>query len=64
MRMFVTVMPLGMERVSGSAPRFPSKMTLLTPRDMENPHWNHEMASFYTRRGSLEEAQIARLRAD
>src|SRR6202045_5026492 len=37
-RILVTVMPLGMERVSGSAPRFPTKITLLTPRAMSFPH--------------------------
>src|ERR1700736_210888 len=35
--MFVTVIPLGMERVSGSAPRLPTKMTLFTPRAMSYP---------------------------
>jgi hypothetical protein len=30
-------MPLGMERVSGSAPRLPTKMTLFTPRAMSYP---------------------------
>jgi hypothetical protein len=34
---FVTVMPLGMERVSGSAPRLPTKMTLFTPRAIVYP---------------------------
>ena len=34
MRMLVTVMPLGMERVSGSAPRLPTRITLFTPRAM------------------------------
>src|SRR5689334_21568865 len=33
-RMFATVMPEGMARVSGSAPRLPIKMTLLIPRAM------------------------------
>src|SRR5450631_2726944 len=42
MRMLVTVMPLGIERVSGSAPRFPTKMTLLTPRAMTNPQNDDE----------------------
>src|ERR1700688_2879459 len=37
MRMFATVMPEGMERVSGSAPRLPMRMTLLTPRAMAGP---------------------------
>src|SRR5450631_426516 len=36
-RMFVTVMPLGMERVSGSAPRLPTRMTLFTPRAIHAP---------------------------
>src|SRR5450631_3535695 len=36
-RILVTVMPLGMERVSGSAPRLPTKMTLFTPRAMTYP---------------------------
>jgi len=35
--MFVTVIPLGMERVSGSAPRLPTKMTLFTPRAIVYP---------------------------
>src|SRR5688500_1634693 len=35
-RMFATVMPEGMARVSGSAPRLPIKMTLLIPRAMTN----------------------------
>src|ERR1700687_2429104 len=35
--MFVTVMPLGIERVSGSAPRLPTKMTLFTPRAITTP---------------------------
>src|SRR5882757_2718070 len=35
--MLVTVIPLGMERVSGSAPRLPTKMTLFTPRAMSYP---------------------------
>jgi hypothetical protein len=34
MRMFVTVIPLGMDRVSGSAPSVPIKITLFTPRAM------------------------------
>src|SRR6186713_2545128 len=34
MRMFATVMPEGMARVSGSAPRLPIRMTLLIPRAM------------------------------
>src|SRR5262245_1420330 len=34
MRRFATVVPEGMARVSGSAPRFPTRMTLLTPRAM------------------------------
>ena len=34
---FVTVVPLGMERVSGSAPRFPTRITLFTPRAMLFP---------------------------
>src|SRR6202161_4503209 len=37
MRIFVNVMPLGMERVSGSAPRLPTKMTLFTPRAIDAP---------------------------
>src|ERR1700722_15006725 len=36
-RILVTVMPLGMERVSGSAPRFPTRITLLTPRAISFP---------------------------
>ena len=35
-RMFATVMPEGMARVSGSAPRLPIRMTLLIPRAMAN----------------------------
>jgi hypothetical protein len=31
----VTVIPLGMDRVSGSPPKLPTKMTLLTPRAMD-----------------------------
>jgi hypothetical protein len=38
MRMFVTVIPLGIDRVSGSAPKVPTKITLLTPRAMTSPH--------------------------
>src|SRR5260370_5316479 len=38
--MFVTVIPLGMERVSGSAPRLPTKMTLFTPRAIHTPENN------------------------
>src|SRR6185437_6729657 len=33
-RRFATVMPEGMARVSGSAPRCPTRITLLTPRAM------------------------------
>jgi hypothetical protein len=36
MRMFATVMPEGMARVSGSAPRLPIRITLLIPRAMAN----------------------------
>ena len=36
-RMFATVMPEGMARVSGSAPRLPIRMTLLIPRAMALP---------------------------
>src|ERR1700735_5358648 len=48
-RMFVTVIPLGMERVSGSAPRLPTKMTLLTPRAMSTPRPEACMAEYCTR---------------
>jgi hypothetical protein len=34
--MFATVMPEGMARVSGSAPRLPIRMTLFIPRAMAN----------------------------
>ena len=34
MRMLVTALPKCMSRVSGSAPRFLTNMTLFTPRDM------------------------------
>src|SRR5690349_13437771 len=37
MRMFATVMPEGMARVSGSAPRLPMRMTLLIPRAIACP---------------------------
>src|SRR5579859_317893 len=38
MRMFVTDIPLGMDRVSGSAPSVPIKITLFTPRAIHSPH--------------------------
>ena len=37
MRKFATVMPEGMALVSGSWPRLPTIMTLLTPRAMLHP---------------------------
>src|SRR3982074_343430 len=49
--MFVTVIPLGMERVSGSAPRLPTKMTLFTPRAMSYP-WKQFDGKHCTRGGS------------
>src|SRR6185437_5444518 len=48
-RMFVTVIPLGMERVSGSAPRLPTKMTLFTPRAMTHPFENRLNGQYCTR---------------
>jgi len=48
-RMLVTVIPLGMERVSGSAPRLPTKMTLFTPRAMSYP-WKQFDGEHCTRR--------------
>src|SRR5258708_2908706 len=48
--MFVTVIPLGMERVSGSAPRLPTRMTLFTPRAMSSPRKQFD-GEHCTRRG-------------
>src|SRR5690349_19230639 len=64
-RMFATVMPDGMARVSGSAPRLPIKMTLLIPRAMRAAlHRKKNERRLYgqqTRSGSIHYECVARV---
>src|SRR6202020_17977 len=47
-RILVTVIPLGMDRVSGSAPRFPTRITLFTPRAISIPPRSIQWHTLYT----------------